>query len=62
MLSDIFMDSGFIMPMSGLKASGLLLRLTRLSEEKIERLLKDLQKARRLLQSAERRLNENYEN
>jgi hypothetical protein len=32
-----------------------------LSEEKIERLLKDLEKARELLRSAERRLSENYD-
>lgn len=32
-----------------------------LSEEKIERLLKDLERARELLRSAERRLSENYD-
>ncbi len=56
------MDLKFIMLRSVLVVTAFLSRLNVLSEEKIERLLKDLQKARRLLQSAERRLNENYEN
>lgn len=55
-----FVDFKFIMLSYGL-ASQVFCEVEALSEEKIERLLKDLEKARELLRSAERRLSENYD-